>query len=595
MNRPRFDIALVAGGEPFHGASPEMGALGGSETAAVQMARALAGLGHSVRVYCSCPRPGDYNGVIYADSSSLTQEVLARRFDVVVISRMFPALDLPWRAGLKVLWNHDILDRPRELAARLDQLDLALVLSRFHAQNYLKRLPALGPKLAHTRNGLDIGLLESADQGVSRTPGRVVYASRPERGLELLLARIWSRLLERLPHLELQVCGYAVGGEGLGREQRELYARIDKLLADAPRVVRAGHLAKPDYYALLASADALLYPCVFPEISCIAALEAQALGAMALTSDSFALSESVINRQFLTPGRPGSGEYVEAFVDNATAWLGPRREDGLALVEKAAPLFRQRHDWQTIAQEWQDLFAQRLEERISAQAEPLAASLALHGDRVAAAGLLGRPLTACQEPPPPRHQSDQALYQAVADLAGQALARLPAPARVGVLAQDARLAARLEASLPGATVIALNKPPTQGEFDLMILQGHLEHDPQPHILLQGALAACREEGYLLAVTASGAWPLVAPGRAARVFDLGAGELARLLPGRELATRFIAAGLVRSNGSAFSAGHCLALAPAAGPPPRAMDPDAALNRVPLAPAEVVREVTGAGLV
>src|SRR2546430_1600637 len=60
----RLDVVLFAPGMPFQGDTLEQAALGGSETAALCMARELAKLGLRVRIF-SNGRPGDYDGVMY--------------------------------------------------------------------------------------------------------------------------------------------------------------------------------------------------------------------------------------------------------------------------------------------------------------------------------------------------------------------------------------------------------------------------------------------------------------------------------------------------------------------------------------------------
>ena len=60
-----YKIAMVVPGLGFDGDSLETKALGGSETAAIYMARGLARLGHKVTVFATTNRPGIYHGVNY--------------------------------------------------------------------------------------------------------------------------------------------------------------------------------------------------------------------------------------------------------------------------------------------------------------------------------------------------------------------------------------------------------------------------------------------------------------------------------------------------------------------------------------------------
>ena len=62
--RDKYTIIMVVPGMRFQGDTLETSSLGGSETAAICMARELAKLGHSVRMFCECEKPGMYDGVL---------------------------------------------------------------------------------------------------------------------------------------------------------------------------------------------------------------------------------------------------------------------------------------------------------------------------------------------------------------------------------------------------------------------------------------------------------------------------------------------------------------------------------------------------
>jgi glycosyltransferase involved in cell wall biosynthesis len=130
---------------------------------------------------------------------------------------------------------------------------------------------------------------------------------------------------------------------------------VERLLAVTPGVVNLGPLGKADYYRHLSQSALMIYPSIFPEISCLAVLEAQALGVPPLTSDAFALAESVPAPELRVGGRPGSPEYVRAYVERALALLGQPLE--LArLGREARAAVRARHAWDRVAAEWERLF-----------------------------------------------------------------------------------------------------------------------------------------------------------------------------------------------------------------------------------------------
>lgn len=591
MPKTRLSIALATIGAPFNGDSPERGALGGSETALVQMARALHDHGCEVTVFCPCPAPGDYDNITYHHYKEFPTAALEGSFDVVVVSRHLALLKNPIRAGLVVLWNHDILARAAaDLRQVMPGLDICLVLSRFHAADFLRRVPEIRPKLHITRNGLDLNLLARAAAGVKRVEGRLTYVSRPERGLRLLLEEIWPRLQAARPGLELLLCGYQISGHDIPAPVSAEYRRVDAALAASHGVRHLGSLDKATYYSHLASCQAMVYPCTFPEISCIAALEAQALSTPIITSDAYALTETVRPRNWLVPGRPGSPEYVEAFVKQSLEVID---SDQSGNREHARRAVTAENTWERIAAEWIELFEGKLAARAKGQARPLAASLVLSGDRMAAMDLLGRELPAPREENTPADPDETGLMDA---LAGMLAPKLPDGATLAVAADDAgRTLSALARLLPGRRVLAL-EPGEDGppEFDAILLRDLLERQSDPAAALARLLGRCRPDGLLALCIATGAWPLMAPGHAGRLHDLGRAELARLLPGRELNVRYLPLAVLRMDTGSYPVGRLLALAPAEGPPPLPLRPGSRLGRVRPAPRRLMEEVQRVGL-
>jgi hypothetical protein len=139
------------------------------------------------------------------------------------------------------------------------------------------------------------------------------------------------------------------------------------LVAGAPRTTVLGSLAKPDFYRHLAEAALLLYPCSFPEISCIVALEAQALGTPIITSRDFALTETVGVPRYLISGRPAFPAYQEAFIARVLLYLDDRdryQQDTAAALRWVT----EHYSWALIAEEWLELFSRHLareEEQLS--------------------------------------------------------------------------------------------------------------------------------------------------------------------------------------------------------------------------------------
>jgi len=348
-------IGFYTDGLPFDGDALEKGPLGGSETAFIEMTRAFARLGHEVFALNNCSKIGLHHGVQYYPFRRSLSFLAHKIFDIIVVSRYYGFFYLPVKSDLKVLWNHDTLENAKGLRSVHDEIDLFLVLSKFHQTNYLTRLPQLDDRTVVTRNGLNFKLINDSAKGALKDPCKILYASRPERGLKLLLEDIWPRLSRSKPDLRLYICGYSVDDSLLDPELVKLYDYLNLLIKTDPKIINLGPLDKKSYYAHLAESAMVTYPCIFPEISCLVALEAQALGVPILTSDSYALSETVVTPDFKIPGRPGSADYTNNYIDRALKLLSNMDETELK-AKAAQKIISQNYSWDQIAAEWQRIF-----------------------------------------------------------------------------------------------------------------------------------------------------------------------------------------------------------------------------------------------
>jgi len=431
-----LEVVIYTEGLPFDGGTPFERSLGGSESAVVFMARELARRGHGVRVYCHCPRPvqdpegafgivarprrgrhggpplaglatqgrpsgaegpGEYDGVTYEDVVDFPDFLATGTCDVFVCCRHLRGLIAPVRSRVNVVWNHDIVTRQtaQYVTSLMFKVDRLFVLSEFHKQQFQGRLDVPEDRYVVTRNGVDLDLVDQAIAGVERDPNRVLYASRPERGLDVLLT-IWPELRRRRPQLKLAIAHYE--NAGADAQMAEYLATLRRVMEELPDVTMLGPLNKRDLYRELAGSALALYPAAFPEVSCINALEAAACGTPMVASRYCALKESVVDGPsarsgprggpsgsrgasslrlgsgqagspraesgggetgVLIPGDPHGEEYQGRFVEAAVALLqdGGRREQMAAAGRRR---IEERYQWSQIAEEWEAAFAELL-------------------------------------------------------------------------------------------------------------------------------------------------------------------------------------------------------------------------------------------
>jgi len=355
-----LDIVIYVGPslEAWNPETAEKSGIGGSETAAIEVSKRLAKLGHKVRVYGDCsPRDGSakiegtFDGVQYLDHSRSNIQC-----DVLVSSRR-PELHGPWKAS--VLWMHDTHYGDRLTEERAKRFNAIWTLSRWHRDLVQRTYPFLDPKkVLTTRNGIDLGRFEvPSNMRVTRDPHRAVYSSSPDRGLSCAL-EIWPRVRERVPDAEFHIYyGFdnweivAAGHEPSKREIARLKEAIEKLKGDG--VVFHGRTPQKQLALHMLKSGVFMYPTWFTETSCIGAMEAQAAGMRIVTSPLAALNETVGERGVLVPGEYGSESFKARFVDEVVRAMEEPDEADRTRNQIYA---REHFGWDALAKEWETTF-----------------------------------------------------------------------------------------------------------------------------------------------------------------------------------------------------------------------------------------------
>ncbi|MDH4120432.1 MAG: methyltransferase domain-containing protein [Deltaproteobacteria bacterium] len=403
-----MNIVILCPGIPFHGGTLAQGkSLGGSESAAYYTARELARHGHQVTLFTQITpeEEGVWDGVRYLSAGTPTgQSPLGERFewyashtphDLLVIQRAPMAFHRPYASKVNFWWTHDLALKRHlpSVAGQMWNVDRVLAVSAFHQQQIVQ-VYGFSPEVVEViPNGIDHGLYLPPQQ--AGTPeeefsrrlagGRMMYSSRPERGLEYLVGPggVMERLARSAPELKLVVAGYENTTPAMAGLYQALWERCRRL----PNVELAGALSKQDLARQMENAWLHLYPTAFEEVSCITAMETQGAGTPILTTPVAALPETL---------RDGGVVWLDPAPDTLAARLAeeilrlkqaPETWAGLhRRCRQAAP----RYDWARSASGMVSLAERILAERCASPSR-LARHLLRHSDIF--------PLTALAESP----------------------------------------------------------------------------------------------------------------------------------------------------------------------------------------------------
>lgn len=293
--------------EPW-GPACEGEGIGGSEKMTLYLSRLITKLGKPCAVYANVPddqRGVDKAGVLWRHFSEFDFE---RPRDTMVFWRSPASVQLPVPAKRRVVWCHDV-QRPREYTPAVIELaDKVVVLSEWQAGTLGAAREPLekAGKLVISRNGLDPTLYQTPPAG-KRDPLKFVFASSPDRGV-LSAIEIFRRVRALEPKATLEILygftptwfkrfanyeyGY-VPDQACARNAYDYMEEVMDAVDNTPGVRWRGRVSFAETAEIQKTAGVWLYPTRFDEISCMAAMEAQAAGCLVVATERAALAETI--------------------------------------------------------------------------------------------------------------------------------------------------------------------------------------------------------------------------------------------------------------------------------------------------------------
>jgi glycosyltransferase involved in cell wall biosynthesis/SAM-dependent methyltransferase len=326
----------------------------------------MARLGHHVVMFANCERPGMYDGVLYKRIGEFANYVMHAPHDVAIVQRMPEAFAAKMNNRLNVLWCHDLAvgRRADVFRSTMWNVDKIAVLSDFMAEQYREAYQVDASALWRTRNGIDVDVITAA-AAPARDRNRLIFGARPERGLDVLVDRIFPTLLMKRDNLTLALATY--GNEVA--HLRSFHEQIARRVAEfGPRVAMLPPLSKPAYYEQLAQSGVYVYPTpsptapMFREISCITAMECQAAGLPIVTSRIGALPETIApGAGTLIDGDASSDEYLVDFCDAVLRYV--RDDAAWAAASEAGRRHGATLGWGPVAEQWTEDLTRFIVER----------------------------------------------------------------------------------------------------------------------------------------------------------------------------------------------------------------------------------------
>jgi len=247
-------------------------ALGGSEKAVAYLSKNFPSDYH---IYVTgAVKPETFDNISYVNLRDMPELLKNTPFHTIICSRYIAFLDMFKDVSFYqyYIWAHDThlinygcnLQDVEIVIKWSKYIDGCICQTKWHADEYISKYPQLKDKIHTINNGINTSVFSSTNV---KQPNKFIYSSRTERGLVIVLA-LWPQILKKLPDAQLVISTYT---KFPGNPEE---VRVKSIIDQYPDSIKhLGQLNAEQLYKEMSSAEYWLYPSIYPETSCITALE----------------------------------------------------------------------------------------------------------------------------------------------------------------------------------------------------------------------------------------------------------------------------------------------------------------------------------
>lgn len=224
------------------------------------------------------------------------------------------------------------------------RVDKTVVISPFHAK-FFKDMYGIEDSIVID---LPVRLNDYKSRSYKKVPKKCIYTSVPDRGAMPLRAA-WALINREVPDAQLVLTSDWRLWDAYIDESTVTPYRLS--YASLPNTNYIGAVKREELIRHQLEADLLLYPCVYDELFCITVAEAQAAGAIPITSQFGSLSTTnEFGRQVV--GVPTDADFVDRFVEEAVRHLQDpdlwaKQAEMRIMAEERFSLDRILEEWET--------------------------------------------------------------------------------------------------------------------------------------------------------------------------------------------------------------------------------------------------------
>ena len=246
-------------------------ALGGSEKAVAYLTKCFP---KHFNIYISgSVKKEKIDNITFVPLNKLKNLVNNTCFHTVIVSRyiafydMFPQTifyqSYIWAHDTQLLHYGSSLTVEHLLNKYNHKINGCICLTQYHKELFINKYPMINNKINIINNGINC---DQFSKNISKQKNKFIYSSCSERGLDILL-NLWEKIIKYLPDATLVIASY--NDFPYNEFDKKLKLIIDRYSS----IQHLGKLNTSILYMEMASSEYWLYPCTYPETSCITAFE----------------------------------------------------------------------------------------------------------------------------------------------------------------------------------------------------------------------------------------------------------------------------------------------------------------------------------
>ena len=300
-------------------------------------------------------KDGTYDGAM--GGTELMNKALYERVDNDLLDEFYIIKSrVSWTDKDKpnVLWLHDTWDDPevqhlKEQESR-DRFAKLVFVSNYQLATYNLALGVPYQNAIVLRNAIDPIEYKEKDKDVVR----IIYHTTPHRGLNLVVAAVKAIAEEMGDKIHLDVYS---SFEAYGWKERDKpYEDLFEEIRQHPNMTYHGFQSNDVVRKALQEAHIFAYPSVWPETSCISAIEAMSAGCEVVCPNFAALPETTGNFARMYQFNEDMGEHANVFANHLFQAIIEHRDENL----QKKLMFQKNwvdnfFNWDLRAAEWTDM------------------------------------------------------------------------------------------------------------------------------------------------------------------------------------------------------------------------------------------------